>query len=225
MAGPRKPLYGVGINDADYFTQKEHRPDGSKGRWICPFYSRWCGMLERVYSKNNRARYPTSEGNSVSNDWLYFTSFKFWMEEQPWDRGELHLDKDILFLGNKHYSKETCAFIPHYLNSLLLRRQRFRGEYPLGVTRRSGKNNYKRPLIAQLNILVDGVQKHVGLGYFSDPLEAHKAWQRAKADNIYCVLQSYLGEPSFQQNVYNSVEFRAVMLRQQADNGVETKVL
>lgn len=216
MGGLRKPVYGVGINDADYFTQRDYQPDGRKGKWVCPFYQRWRNMLKRALSEADKIERPTNIGNSVCEEWKTFSNFKAWMETQPWDQGDLHLDKDILVLGNKEYSPTTCAFVPLPINSLFLRRQRFRGEYPIGVSKRVRSFNYKKPFYAKL----DGT-----IGYFSTVEEAHKAWQLAKADHIESVLEVYVTDTSFQQKVYNAVKSRATMLRQQAEEGIETTIL
>lgn len=226
MSTSKKLVFGMGINDSAYVTQYTHYLEGRKVYWICPFYSRWKSMLERVFSKIDLERNPTNIGNSISEEWLKFSNFRAWMEKQPWDQGKLELDKDILVLGNKTYSKDTCAFVPHYLNSLFLRKQRFRGDYPLGVNKRSGKANYSKPLTASISSTSkQGKRKRIHLGYFSDTRLAHKAWQIAKMKEICIVLNKYKQDPSYQENVYRAIESRISLLNLQVEQGVETTII
>ncbi|HHN2558986.1 TPA: hypothetical protein ACRMP4_006574, partial [Pseudomonas aeruginosa] len=90
-------IRGVGRNDADYNVYQFI--DGE--RHMCPFYSRWKGMLERCYGK----RYENSSAYvdcKVDERWLSFMAFREWMQERPW-KGN-HLDKDLLRPGDKMYS-------------------------------------------------------------------------------------------------------------------------
>jgi len=48
----------------------------------------------------------------------------------------LMADKDILVIGNKVYSPETCIFVTREVNALLNRNKAARGEFPQGVRRR-----------------------------------------------------------------------------------------
>lgn len=86
------------------------------------------------------------------------------------------LDKDLLVLGNKVYSPDTCIFVPSKINSLLLSSKSIRGEYPIGVcfNKRFGK------FVSQVND--EGKRK--SLGYFTCPMKAHKAWQEFKVSKI-----------------------------------------
>lgn len=166
----RDLVYGVGINDAGYLTQPI--VDGIRMR--CPFYQRWRAMLTRCYSSKYHKRFPTYTGCSVCREWLTFSNFKKWMEEQKWEGNEL--DKDILIEGNKVYSPATCVFVSPKLNSLLNDCGAARGRYPKGVSYNKEKNKY----ISQCNI--DGKRKH--LGCFDSVEEALVAYQEAKSDYV-----------------------------------------
>lgn len=125
-------MYGVGINDADYEVKKSKKMNGKwKIVWMCPYYDRWTSMLSRCYSKKLQETHPTYKGCSVCDEWLRFSNFKKWMEEQNWEGRQL--DKDFLFENNKVYSPSTCLFIPNKLNSFIITSGKARGEYPLGV--------------------------------------------------------------------------------------------
>ena len=113
MVKPKRLVYGVGINDADYVVQKWETIGYVNGKqkqkliWICPYYSAWKSMLKRCYSSKYQDKRPTYKGCSVSDEWLTFSVFKVWMEKQDWEGKQL--DKDLLFEGNKIYSADTCV--------------------------------------------------------------------------------------------------------------------
>jgi hypothetical protein len=111
--GNRSLVHGIGINDADYNVVKTKN---HKHVWMCPFYIRWKQMLRRCYASEWHKRYPTYIGCSVCPEWLYFSKFRLWMQNQKWE--ELELDKDLLVKGNKVYGPDTCCFIPGAINSL-----------------------------------------------------------------------------------------------------------
>jgi len=94
----KRLVHDVGVNDSCY---------GDALR--CPFYSTWVSMLKRCYSKIYQEKNRAYIECAVFNEWLVFSVFKSWMEEQNWKENEL--DKDILFNGNKIYSPETCIFV------------------------------------------------------------------------------------------------------------------
>ena len=112
-------LFGVGINDSSYTTEKfEYFNDGGiskrKRVWFCPYYVRWRNMIERCYSKKYHTRKPSYSDCSVCLEWLTFSNFSEWMKGQNWSG--LELDKDILSGDKKVYSPETCLFITKEVN-------------------------------------------------------------------------------------------------------------
>lgn len=186
-------LYGVGINDAGYLITKEMLINGKKETvWRCPYYFRWTGMLGRCYSSKLKKRHPTYKDVTVCKEWLIFSNFRKWMEKQDWE-GKC-LDKDLLVYGNKVYSPDTCIFISHEVNSLLLKSDGTRGVLPLGVryTKKSKGmlNERTKPYSAQVTNRREN-KKYVHLGYFSTPEEAHKAWQLGKCELIISVAKHY----------------------------------
>lgn len=121
-----KLVCGVGINDADYVTQKwEHHGYDANGKqiqtlvWKCPFYNAWVNMLSRAYSVKTLKRQPTYEGTTVCKEWHTFSVFRTWMEKQEWEGNQL--DKDLLVQGNKEYNPETCCFLPQTINNFIAR--------------------------------------------------------------------------------------------------------
>lgn len=153
----------VGINDADYDVRH------------CAIYKHWCHMLNRCYDPKQLAKRPTYNQCTVSEEFKIFSLFREWVLTQG-DITGLHLDKDIIEVGSKEYSADTCCFVTHAVNSLLVDRAAKRGKYPQGVyfVRSCGK--YK----ASIN--VNGKRKH--LGYYPTVQAAENAYNRAKAFHI-----------------------------------------
>lgn len=178
MGSRTKLVCGVGVNDADYITQKfesmgEH-PDGRRKQrvvWRCPFYRTWCSMLERCYSDKFQHRNPTYAGCSVCDEWLKFTVFKKWMESCDWEGKQL--DKDLLEPGNKIYSPSTCVFLSKRLNSFLIDRGNDRGEYPIGASWNKANGNFSSSIS-----IGNGKRKH--LGFYPTAEEAHVRWLKEK---------------------------------------------
>jgi len=167
----RKPVCGVGINDANY--QVTQRINGKLV--LCPFYQVWVNMLERCFSNKFHKSRPTYKKCTVSKDWMIFSNFKSWMEKQEWQ--EKALDKDIIFPGNKHYSHEFCVFVTIRLNNLLCDHEAERGKYPIGVCfDDSAKNKFKAVCS------VNGKGKF--LGRYSTPEEASQVYKKYKANHV-----------------------------------------
>jgi len=163
----RKPLFGIGINDAPYITQP--KIDGKNV--FCPYFSVWRSMMIRCYSKKYHNKQPTYKECSVHEEWHKFMSFREWMEKQDWE-GKF-LDKDILIYGNKIYSEKTCFFVSRKVNNLMNDHKGERGKLPIGVCFFEGK------YMAQCS----GSNKRY-LGLFESPKEAHNAWSVKKAEII-----------------------------------------
>lgn len=178
MRKKEKLVCGVGMNDADYqvqdciITVDENGKKSRKVIWRCPFYSKWADMLSRCYSAKSQKRRPTYKGCSVFEEWLLFSNFKAWMETQDWE-GK-HLDKDLLIMGNKIYSPETCVFVDRKVNQFLVEHTAAKGEYMIGVYWSKPNKKFK----ASCN---DGSGK-LYLGYFNTELEAHQAWLSFKLE-------------------------------------------
>lgn len=125
-----KTVCGVAINDS-------LEPVFVNGVVITS-YECWSSMIKRCYYEHYSYRRPRYKGCTICTEWLTFSNFKKWYDANY--RTGMHLDKDILVEGNKIYSPETCRFIPHHINTLLCDRLNGRGELPLGISARNGKN-------------------------------------------------------------------------------------
>ena len=173
-----KLVCGVGVNDLGYKVHvREDVTEGGGKRirktvFLCKYYTAWRNMIERCYSKKYQERKPSYTGTSVCSEWLYATAFKKWMEQQDW-YGKC-LDKDIIVLGSKLYSPDTCAFVLKATNSFVIACDACRGEYPVGVCLYKPTGKY----IASCKNPFSGKKEYLGL--FSAPEEAHEAWRKRK---------------------------------------------
>jgi len=176
MGRKRSLVFGVGVND--------WVGNVKVGGKDIKEYQLWANMIKRCFSEECKQSRPTYEGVTCSKEWLSMTKF---IEDVSQMKGYglsgWELDKDILQKGNKLYSKDTCCFVPQEVNSLLIKRDNSRGEYPVGVYfhKASGK------FMAQINI--NGKRKN--LGYFNTPEEAFQAYKTAKEAYIKVVAQKW----------------------------------
>ena len=181
-----KLVRGVGINDADYNVSRREIVNGKyKTIWRCPFYATWSDMLVRCYSEKYHLKQPTYKGCTVCDEWLTFSNFKAWMEQQEWR--DKQLDKDLLNEGNKVYCPEWCIFVHRKINSFVTARGAARGEYMIGASWDRDAGKFK----AECRNPFTG--RGENLGRFKTELEAHLAWKKRKhelacqlADSEYC---------------------------------------
>jgi len=93
----RSLVAGVGINDADYVTQR--RIDGR--HWMCPVFAAWKRMI--------------NSGHAVHADWFRFSNFRHWMVRRKW-QGKV-LDR-WLYGDGITYSPEHCCFLDRQSSTL-----------------------------------------------------------------------------------------------------------
>ena len=141
-------------------------------------YKLWTSMLVRCYNVTYKKKYPTYEGCEVSDNFKSYEYFYEWCHKQigfgnDGNGNPFHLDKDLLVKGNKVYSESTCVFIPSEINSLLIKSDKIRGEYLIGVYYHKRDKGF----IAQVSKNKGGSE---WLGCFKTELEAFKAYKQAK---------------------------------------------
>ena len=158
-------------------------------------YTAWINLIGRCYNERLKENLPTYKDVTVCEEWHNFQVFAEWFEENynPETMEGWHLDKDILFKGNKIYSPETCTFVPMEINKLFIRCQNCRGELPIGVYK--FKNKFK----AQINI--NG--KRAGLGIFKTSEEAFQVYKTAKEEYIKEIANKWRGQIT--EEVYNTL--------------------
>lgn len=178
----KRPVCGVGINDADYTVKWiETVIDGDGTRKIkhksCKIYETWKDMIYRCFSKRYKDKHKTYNDVICCSSWLKFSNFKSWMEQQDWKGKEL--DKDILVEGNKIYSPSTCVFIDHSINKLILENPHRNSPWLTGVTKyKNGRYTaYGRKY-------ENGKNKTLYLGTFDSEVEAHRCWLRYKINQV-----------------------------------------
>ena len=165
-----KLVYGVGFND-------KTRPANVDGKPVKE-YVLWQGMLKRCFGEKYQTLYPTYKGCNVSDNFLNYSFFYDWCQEQIGfgkvdEKGRSWcLDKDLLFVGNKTYSETTCVFVPNEINLFFNEYGNARGEYPLGVYFDKQRGKFKA------YCTVNGKLKH--LGYFNTAEEAFSVYKPFK---------------------------------------------
>lgn len=174
----KKLVFGVGINDSSYKTQKII--DGVK--WICPYYLRWKGMLKRCYSDKYQLTRRSYSGCFVCNDWLTFSKFRSWMVKESWLG--MDLDKDLIKYGNKEYSPDKCCFIPREVNSFISTNRSKLGGLLTGV--KIDGNRFS----SQCRDPFTGLIK-AEYGFKSE-MDAHLSWKAMKHEAALCMASKYL---------------------------------
>jgi len=135
-------------------------------------YSTWQGMLQRCYDNKLHKRYPTYIGCTICDEWLNFQIFAEWFDKNY--KEGCQLDKDLINLGNKIYSPETCQFVSNKINNLFhINKKRNKSGYKTGVSIQNGRF---RAQCCGLS------RRHIG--YFNTEEEAHLAYLQAKHKHI-----------------------------------------
>ena len=158
-------VHGIGITG-----DSQVRVDGKHTKE----YRLWNNMLKRCYSVGCQKFRPTYIDCSVSENFRYLQYFKEWCNNQIGfnsvdEKGKpFALDKDILVKGNRVYNEDVCVFVPQEVNLLFTKRDKSRGEYPIGVSFHKSRGM----LTATLN------NKY--LGYFNTAEQAFQVYKTAK---------------------------------------------
>ena len=182
---PYEPrVYGRG-----YLGEGEYKTKINGKNTKC--YITWYSMLKRCYDSKYHKRYPTYIDCEVCEEWLCFQNFAEWYYNNYYEvKGErMALDKDILCKGNKIYSYKTCVFVPERINSLFVKCDKTRGEYPVGVC-------YDKTLgefIAYCSTydFEENKIKRKYLGLYDTPQKAFEVYKQFKERNIKEVADNY----------------------------------
>lgn len=133
-----KSQCGVGFLGEGKYTVKDNKNNQTLQ------YKYWFCMLYRCYNDICLKKEPQYKDCTVCEEWLCYQNFAEWFDKNYYKCiEELELDKDILHKGNKIYSPENCVFVPSRINKLLIKRQNYRGDYPIGVTFHENINKYR----------------------------------------------------------------------------------
>ena len=136
-------------------------------------YFLWKDVVKRCLDSRFKEKYPTYKDCTISDEWLRYSNFKNDISNMV-GFGEVgfQIDKDLIVRGNKHYSIETCCFLPHEINTFLAFKKKNKGKYPVGV------NFNKRAGLFVAKISMDN--KRHDLGYFKNPIDAHLRYKEQK---------------------------------------------
>lgn len=171
-------VYGVGFVGIGDFKTCDENGKSTK----C--HKTWEDMHRRCYDPKCQEKHPSYKGCKVCKEWNNYQEFTKWDNENYYEVGneQMALDKDILCKGNKIYSPETCVYVPQSINKLFVKRDKCRGEYPIGVRKYGNKFQAR---------LCKGNEKEIHLGLFNTPEEAFLAYKIAKEAYIKEVAEEY----------------------------------
>lgn len=149
-------------------------------------YLRWRDMINRCYNEKFHQRQPQYKNCTVCGEWLNYSNFKVWYDQNKISGMELDLDKDILFKGNKEYSPATVALVPHKINTLFVNGKKNRGDLPLGVHYDNERQKYRAEMAF--------MGKPIKLGRFDTVESAFARYKEYKEDFIKDMAEQYKDE-------------------------------
>lgn len=162
----------------------------------CKSFSQWNDMIKRATGSRFKEMKPTYKDCTVSENFKDFNYFHNWcLCQNGYGLDNFELDKDILIKGNKHYSEDTCCFVPPEINSLILSCKGSRGEFPIGVTKVKSTGKY----ITQVR------RKRLGKYYSTSSYveEAFLKYKNVKEDYIKYLADIY--KDNLDEKVYNAL--------------------
>jgi hypothetical protein len=179
-------LYGIG-----YVGIGKYKPS-IKGKKVVA-YTTWVNMFERCYNPYNINKRLGYKNVFICEFFQNFQNFAEWYQENYYElpNEKVDLDKDIIKKGNKVYCPEYCSFVPRSINTLLIKCDKSRGKYPIGVSSHKNTDKYR----ARLG------DKH--LGYFSTPIKAFNFYKKEKEKQIKIMADKY--KDVLNKKVYNSL--------------------
>lgn len=184
-------VYGVGYLGSNLELKSTY--DGKD----CPIYQRWRMMIRRCYSEKFHQRCPTYIGCYVSDDFKDYSKWREWYDNYQYKHDGWQLDKDLIIKGNKVYSAITCVFLPREINTVLLKRDKTRGEYLIGVCYNKRNENFE--------VAMSKYGKTVNLGYYDNEYDAYLAYKEAKESYLKELADKYkdLLDPRAYEALYN----------------------
>lgn len=188
------------------------------------FYSKWYGLLDRVYGRQETNRYYTSyKGCVVCDRWLNFSNFCDDMLSMWYDCDEqLDIDKDIKYKGNKEYSPDKCLLVPHNINMLFVGWKGGEGvNHQVGVkyvTSGKKKGTWEVKPCGAYSFngqFRTGVHKN-----FKNEKDAGEYYRSIKHEHVKKVLKSYEGKiPDYVMNYCLKFEFEMDDYLENVDEG------
>ena len=186
-----KSLYGVGYYGVGKYKSRDNNQESI-------IYKYWRSMINRCYNPYYINKELSYIDCYVCEEWHNFQNFAKWYEENYYEvlNEVMQLDKDILIKGNKIYSPSTCIFVPQRINSLFLKCDKVRGEYPIGVSLKKANSKDRTindKLKVNCSIREDNKTKRKFLGYFpiNKPFQAFTCYKTFKEKYIKQVADEY----------------------------------
>lgn len=106
---------GVGYLGGDKYKKN------TKCYWV------WSSMIKRVFGKKVSYNYKDV---TIEKEWFNLQNFGKWFDKNYVEG--YHLDKDLKIPGEKHYSPDSCLFVPQSINNLFHESNQNK-DFPLGV--------------------------------------------------------------------------------------------
>jgi hypothetical protein len=187
-------IYGIGITGCKYPTKINSVSTKE--------YLAWIDMLKRCFIEKTKNKQPSYKEVECCKEWLNFEVFCDWLHSQPnydkWKNGyRWAIDKDILVRGNKIYGPSTCCLVPRYVNNLFIKRDRYRGDYPIGVIK------YYNKFRARCEDILIGKRVHLGL--YDTPEKAFSAYKKYKEMLIKKIAQIEFEQNHITKECYNAM--------------------
>lgn len=189
-------IYEIGIND---YNEKV-----KIGGIMLKSYTTWIDMIKRCYSKKFQEKRPTYVGCAVCDEWLSFSKFKEWYDENyPRHLEEqgvkLQLDKDLLSGDNKIYSPDTCVFLPNKVNKFISNSKNTNKTGTTGVCWHNHNNSW----VSQITDYTTRKIKHIG--YFTNIEDAKYAYDKARTAEAEKV-KEYLRELGYDEKIIDKIK-------------------
>lgn len=154
-------------------------------------YDVWVAMIQRCYDPYYLNKCQSYIDCYVCDEWLCFQNFAKWFYKNYYEINNeiMHLDKDILYKGNKIYSPQTCVFVPNNINVLFCKRNKLRGKCVIGVYWDVEKSKF----VATCSVFEKerNKAKHKFIGRYNSEVEAFMAYKQFKENHIKQVADEY----------------------------------
>lgn len=179
-----KSVYSVG-----YIGEGKYKVSEDTKHTKC--YIVWVNMLKRCYCSEFHKKESSYINCEVCEEWLCFQNFAEWYYENYYEieNERMCLDKDILHKNNKIYSPENCIFVPHNINILFTKRDKLRGDYPIGI--HYHKATKKFVVKCSIYDFEENKKERKFLGYYDAPEKAFQVYKQFKEKYIKEVADYY----------------------------------
>lgn len=160
-------------------------------------YQKWVAMIRRCYDEEFQGNLKSYKGCTVCDEWHNYQNFAAWYDENYYEikNEKMSLDKDILIKGNKLYSPDTCIIVPQCINTLFVKSNTIRGNFPIGVSWNKEKKKYESNYFNR--------NKRIKLGYFNTIEEAFAIYKENKEGLIIHIANEY--KEQIPHKLYNAM--------------------